>query len=51
MKWGGDFGSEAYKVPFNGNKISLPNGAVLEPDVKISSRENELKVIEYWRKP
>jgi len=49
-KWGGDFGSEQYTVPFNSKRTSLPNGAVLESSVKISSRENELQVIDFWRK-
>jgi len=52
LKWGGDFGSERFKVPFGGNKFTLPKSdIVLNADIKISSRENELQVIDFWRKP
>ena len=39
QKWGGDFGKEAWLVPFNGTG-----------SLKIDSRENELNIIEHWKR-
>lgn len=49
MKWGGDFGSEAFTIPFNGEDTTLPNGALLVPSVLLDSRETEEQIIDYWR--
>lgn len=48
-KWGGGFGKEKYIVPFNGIPYKLCEGVVLEPNLKIASREDEKKIIGYWR--
>lgn len=49
LKWGGDFGSERWTVPFNGNPYRLTDNVVLPADVKISSREDEDDIIRFWR--
>ena len=47
-KWGDDFGKETFDVPFDGKSFRLSE-AILQPDIKIDSREQELKIIEHWR--
>ncbi len=48
-KWGGGFGEEAYKLPFNGNKFLLTPEIELEPSINIQSRENEKGISRFWR--
>jgi len=48
LKWGGEFGSEAYSLPFNGHEYSLA-GAKLQPSLKIDTRIDEDALIKYWR--
>lgn len=47
-KWGGDFGSEKFDLPFNG-KPYLLKGMEMPSEVKISNREYEQTAINYWR--
>ena len=49
-KWGGDFGQEAWTIPFNGGTYSLTDGVDLVGSLNIDSREQELDIINYWRK-
>lgn len=48
-KWGGDFGKEAWKTPFNGTPYRIAD-VTLEPSLAIHSRDYEDSVIKYWRK-
>lgn len=48
-KWGGDFGSEKYKIPFNEKEYSLTNNIILQPNLKIEDRKDEYKIIKYWK--
>jgi GT2 family glycosyltransferase len=48
MKWGNDFGKEAFDAPFDGKPYQLGE-TVLQPDIKIDSREQELKIINHWK--
>lgn len=47
-KWGGEFGHEVFKRPFNGYDTSL-FGVTLPGNLKIDSREDEKEIINYWR--
>ncbi len=49
LKWGGDFGNEKWKIPFNGIPYRLTDDIILPASLKISSREDEEKIIRYWR--
>ena len=49
-KWGGDFGQEAWTIPFNGGTYSLTDGVDLVGSLNIDSREQEIDIINYWRK-
>jgi GT2 family glycosyltransferase len=49
-KWGGPVGQEKWTLPFNGRVYRLPNGVVLPPTLKIDSRADEAKIVDYWRK-
>jgi hypothetical protein len=49
-KWGGDFGKELWKIPFNGTDFVLPQTVISLPaSLKISSREDELGIIYFWK--
>jgi len=48
-KWGGDFGQEAYTLPFNDNSAALGNEVVLYPTLNIETRDDEEKIIAFWR--
>lgn len=47
-KWGGDFGHETFALPYNGKNYPLNSKVILEPKIKISSREQEKDIIDYW---
>lgn len=47
-KWGGLWGTETYKLPYHGDPYELAPGIILQPDLKISSREQEKQIIDYW---
>jgi GT2 family glycosyltransferase len=49
LKWGGYFGGEQYTIPFNGNPFPLTPNILLPADLKISSRESESAIINYWK--
>jgi len=49
QKWGGKFGQEAWKIPFNGGKFKLPNGVVLPGSLRLGSREQELNIVNFWK--
>jgi len=49
QKWGGDFGREAFSLPFNGHIYSLA-GVKMQPSLKIDTRIGETALIKYWRK-
>lgn len=48
-KWGGNFGVEKYKIPFNEQPYNLVGDVMLDASLKISHRNNEEKIVEYWR--
>lgn len=48
-KWGGDFAAERWTVPFNGQSHVLAPGIELPGVLKITSREQEAAIAEYWR--
>ena len=47
-KWGGDFGSEKFDIPFNGQPYLL-GGMQMPSEIKISNRDYEQAAINYWR--
>jgi len=47
-KWGGPFGKEKFSLPFNGTSYNQ-GGITLQPEIKINSREQEERIIDYWR--
>ncbi len=47
-KWGGDFGHEAFEVPFNGQPYFLGE-TILQPEFGIHSRDDEFSIIDFWR--
>ncbi len=49
LKWGGVFGAEAYKVPFDGKGFKLTPEITLDPSVNIQSRDNEKGISRFWR--
>lgn len=48
-KWGGDWGTEKYDLPYHGDPFQLAPGLILPPALKISTRDQEDAIIEYWR--
>ena len=46
-KWGGDFLSEKYTIPFDGKEYKI-NGRVQTTNLNISTRENDLSNVTYW---
>ena len=48
IKWGGNFTQEKYELPFNGQSYNLTNNIILPSTLKISSREDEKEIINYW---
>jgi len=49
IKFGGEFGKERFFLPFNGVPYILPNGVVLQPELKIATRDDEKEIIKFWR--
>jgi GT2 family glycosyltransferase len=47
-KWGGPVGGERYDQPYDGRGFQLSPEIFLAPDMKISSREQEAAIIDYW---
>lgn len=47
-KWGGNVNKERYSLPFDGQPYQLCDGVVLEPTLKIGSREQEPAIVQYW---
>lgn len=47
-KWHGDFGQEQWTIPFNGSNHRLTTGLYLPGSLKIDSREDEERIINYW---
>lgn len=47
-KWGGEAGHEQYELPFNGRQNRLNQDVTLQPDLNISSREQENAILNYW---
>lgn len=48
QKWGGDFGKERWKIPFNGVPNTLTPSITLKPFLKIPDRALEKDIITYW---
>jgi GT2 family glycosyltransferase len=48
-KWGNDFGKELWKTPFNGMNYNLYRDIMLPASIKISDRDNEERIISFWR--
>lgn len=49
-KWGGVFGKEKWKIPFDGLGYLLTHDVQLPGSLNISSRKDELSIINYWKK-
>lgn len=49
-KWGGSVGGERYEQPYDGRGMWLTPEIFLKPEMRISSREQEPEIINYWRK-
>lgn len=47
--WGGPVGGERYSSPYDGRGFQLSDSIFLAPDMKISTRDQEDAIIEYWR--
>lgn len=47
--WGGPVGGERYALPYNGEGFQLAPHIFLKGDLKISTRDQEDVIIEYWR--
>lgn len=47
-QWGGGVNQEKYTLPFDGRGFQLSPEIFLAPDVKIASRDQEQKIIEFW---
>lgn len=47
-KWGGGVGNERYAQPYDGRGFQLSPEIFLAPDMKISSRDQEDAIIDYW---
>ena len=48
-KWGGALGRESFQIPWNGAEHELAPGIKLPPTLEISSRQDEDRIIEYWK--
>jgi GT2 family glycosyltransferase len=48
-KWGATPPTTPYKIPFNGIPYNLTEDIILPATLKIDTRENEKKIIAYWR--
>ena len=48
-KWGGQFGGETWRIPFNASKYQLAPDVTLYGTLNIDSREQELDIINYWK--
>lgn len=49
-KWGGPVGGERYDLPYDGRGFQLSPDIFLQPEMKISSRDQETTIINYWSK-
>ncbi len=48
LKWGGLWGNETFDLPFDGETHGLTPEVMLESTIKIESRDNEEKIVDYW---
>ena len=48
-KWGGHKGSERFAIPFSGEKYKLTHGLTVAPSLKIDSRVDEIRLVEFWQ--
>lgn len=48
-KWGGLWNAETYELPYHGDPYELAPGIILQPDLKISTRDQEDAIINFWR--
>lgn len=50
QKWGTRvWGQERFSLPFDGVLRILPNGAVVKPTLEIPDRDEESRIISYWK--
>jgi GT2 family glycosyltransferase len=49
-KWGGPFGGERYKVPFDGREYRLSGDLILKPEINIQDRDQEEAIVDFWSK-
>jgi GT2 family glycosyltransferase len=49
-KWGNDFGSEKFTIPFGGAEYRLTDNVILEPTINIRSRKDEKAIVNFWTK-
>ncbi len=47
-KWGGAWREEKYDLPYHGDDYALTPEIIIKPELKISSREQELAILNYW---
>lgn len=48
-KWGGPFGQEGWRLPFDGKSHTLTPEVLLLPELRISRRDSEAAIAKYWR--
>lgn len=48
-KWGGLWNTETYELPYHGDPYELAPGLIIQSELRISSREQENDIINYWR--
>ena len=48
IKWGGDFGSEKYEIPFNNKSYTLAPGLTLPPTLYLKDRSQEKDIARVW---
>lgn len=49
-KWGGGWQQEKYDLPYHGDPYELEPGLIIQPELKIRSREQEAAIIEHFMK-
>lgn len=48
-KWGGLWQTETYEQPYHGDPYELAPGLIIQPEMRISSRDQEEEIIKFWR--
>ena len=48
-KWNGEFAQERWDIPFDGKDYKLADTITLPGSLKISSRDNEVDIVNFWK--